>query len=100
MVPRMDAQLRSADPPMRDPLYALRRLEVDWRAGGEVVLSNPTPFSDRFQTQTAPLDHWAAVAPDRTWLAERSGGGWRTVTFGEAKTRIEALAAGLADLGV
>jgi feruloyl-CoA synthase len=96
----MDAKLRSADAPMRDPLYAPRRLEVDWRAGGEVVLSNPTPFSDRFQTQTAPLDHWAAVAPDRTWLAERSGGGWRTVTFGEAKSRIEALAAGLAGLGV
>ena len=38
-----------------------------------MVLSNPTAFSTRFQTANAALEHWARAAPDRIWLAERSG---------------------------
>jgi feruloyl-CoA synthase len=49
---------------------------------------------------TAPLARWAAEAPDRVWLAERDGERWRTVTYAEAKLRIEALAGGLAGLGL
>ncbi len=49
---------------------------------------------------TAALEHWAQVAPGRTWLAERSGDGWRTVTYPEALQRISALAGGLRGLGV
>jgi feruloyl-CoA synthase len=44
---------------------------------------------------TAPLARWAVEAPDRVWLAERDGEGWRTITFADAKTKIEALAGGL-----
>ncbi len=34
------------------------------------------------------------------WLAERSGEGWRTVTFGEARDQVAAIAGGLLALGV
>ncbi|MDZ4376507.1 MAG: feruloyl-CoA synthase [Phenylobacterium sp.] len=96
----MDAELNIATAPFRDPRYAPRQLTVEARPGGEFVLSNPTPWSDRFQTTTAPLAHWAEAAPDRVWLAERSGEGWRTVIFAEAWQRIAVLAGGLRDLGV
>lgn len=96
----MDAELRTANAPFRDPRYAPRRLEVEHRPGGEIILTNPTPFSREFQTTTAALAHWAQAAPDRTWLAERSGEGWRAVTFAEAWQRIAALAGGLRELGV
>ncbi|MEO8114641.1 MAG: feruloyl-CoA synthase [Phenylobacterium sp.] len=96
----MDAELRTATAPFRDPRYAPRRLDIEHRAGGELVLTNPTPFETRFQTMTAALDHWAVTAPDRVWLAERSGEGWRTITFAEARQRIAALAGGLSGLGV
>jgi feruloyl-CoA synthase len=86
--------------PIRDAVYAPRRLEAEARAGGELVLRNTTPFSDRFQTQSAALDHWARATPDRVWLAERAGDGWRTLTFAEAKARVEALAGGLVELGI
>ena len=86
--------------PFRDARYARRRLEVERRAGGELVLANPTPYATAFQTTDAALAHWADAAPERVWLAERSGGGWRTVAFGEARARIEALAGGLHELGV
>jgi feruloyl-CoA synthase len=96
----MDADLKAQTAPFRDPRYAPRRLEVEHRAGGEMVLTNPTAYSTRFQTMTAGLAHWAAAAPDRVWLAERSGEGWRTVTFGEAHAQIMALAGGLRGLGI
>lgn len=96
----MDAELRPSTALFRDARYAPRRLDVEQRLGGEMVLTNPTPFSDRFQTMTAALDHWAAEAPDRVWLAERSGEGWRTVSFAEAAQRVAVLAGGLRGLGV
>jgi feruloyl-CoA synthase len=96
----MHAELRTVDAPFRDPRYAPRRLEVEHRPGGEMVLTNPTPYSTAFLTTTSPLARWAAEAPDRVWLAERSGEGWRTLTFAEAWSRIAALSAGLRDLGV
>ncbi|HEY8616745.1 feruloyl-CoA synthase [Phenylobacterium sp.] len=96
----MDAELRTDTAPFRDPRYAPRRLEVDSRAGGDLVLTNPTPFSERFLTTVAALEHWARAAPDRVWLAERSGEGWRTLTFAEARERVAILAGGLRELGV
>jgi feruloyl-CoA synthase len=95
----MDAELHLATAPFRDPRYAPRRLEVERRAGGEMVLTNPTPYSTEFQTMTAGLEHWAQGAPDRVWLAERSGDGWRTMTFAEGRERVRALAGGLRGLG-
>jgi len=85
---------------IRDPLYAPRRLEVERRADGAVVLFNPTPFSGAFTTATGPIAHWAKAAPGRTWLAERSGDGWREVAYGEAHERVRALAGGLKGLGL
>lgn len=96
----MDAELRLSTAPFRDARYGPRRLEVEHRPGGELVLTNPTPFSDRFQTMTAALAHWAAVAPARAWLAERSGEGWRTVSFSEAWDAVRALAGGLREAGL
>jgi feruloyl-CoA synthase len=96
----MDAELSIATAPFRDPRYAPRRLVVDERPGGEVILTNPATFDDRHQTTVSALAHWAVAAPDRVWLAERSGDGWRTLTFAEAWQRIGALAAGLRSLGV
>ena len=85
--------------PFRDARYAPRALEVD-RRGEALILRNPMPYSDAVQTVTAPLARWAVEAPDRVWLAERDGDGWRTVTYAEVKAKIEALAGGLQALGL
>jgi feruloyl-CoA synthase len=86
-------------PNMRDPRYAPRRLEVERRDDGAVILFNPTPFSMVFDTVNAALDHWAVAAPDRVWLAERSGEGWRTMAYAEARERVARLASSLLGLG-
>ena len=85
--------------PFRDARYAPRALEVEARDGA-LILRNPMPWSDPMGTTVAPLAHWAAAAPDRVWLAERAGEGWRTLTYGQAKDQVAALAGGLAGLGL
>ncbi len=85
---------------IRDPRYAPRNLEVERRADGSILLHNPTPIARVFDTALGALDHWADAAPDRLWLAERSGEGWRSVAYGEARERVRALAGGLAGLGI
>ncbi len=96
----MDAELRTSAAPFRDPRYASRTLDVQQRGGGEVVLTNPRVYSTEHRTMTSALDHWAAAAPSRTWLAERSGDGWRTLSFVEARERIATIAGALQGLGI
>ena len=79
----MDAELRIETAPFRDPRYAPRALEIVERPGGEIILTNPRPFSREIRTTIGPLTRWAAAAPDRVWLSERSGEGWRTLTYAE-----------------
>jgi len=85
--------------PFRDARYAPRALEVE-RRGETLILRNPMPYSDAVRTTTQPLARWAAEAPDRVWLAERDGQGWRTITYAEARAKVAALAGGLANLGL
>lgn len=96
----MDAQRRLANARFRDPRYAPRRLEVEDRGGGELILANPTPHARDYTTMTQALARWAGEAPERTWIAERSGPGWREVPFGQAWDMVRSLAGGLRELGV
>ena len=45
-----------AGAPIRDPRYVARRLEVERRGDGTIVLTNPTPFSRERTTTNASLD--------------------------------------------
>jgi feruloyl-CoA synthase len=85
---------------IRDPRYAPRRLDVERRDDGSVLLFNPAPIARVYETALGALDHWAVATPDALWLAERSGEGWRRVTYAEAHQRIRAIAGGLASVGI
>src|SRR5215469_11822074 len=100
MSAQSDTRADTQTAPFRDARYAPRRLDVEHRPGGELILTNPAPFETKFQTMTAALEHWALKAPGRVWLAERSGGGWRTVTFGEAREMVATIALNLMSMGV
>ena len=50
---------------------------------------------------TARLEHWAAHAPDRLFLARRvRGGDWRRVTYAEALAAVRGLGQALLDRGL
>ncbi len=91
---------QSAAPPMRNPRYAPRRFEIEHRPDGSILLCNPTPFSQAFQTTNQALDYWADRKPDGFWLAERSGEGWRRLSYGEAGDRVSRIAGALEGLGL
>lgn len=96
----MDVERQAMTTGFRDPRYAPRRLEVERRDDGVTILDNPTPIASTYRVMTDPLDHWAVAAPARAWLAERSGEGWREMSYGEAREQIAALAGALRGLGV
>ena len=46
---------------------------------------------------TDALEHWAAQAPDRTFLAQRDGDDWRKVSYQETLERVRRIAQALLD---
>jgi feruloyl-CoA synthase len=56
------------------------------------------PYPDRI---TARLEHWAAAAPDRTFLARRDATGtWQHLTYAGTLARVRAIAQALIDRGL
>lgn len=70
------------------------------RADGAIVLTSGLTLGPVARCATDWLDHWAGAAPERVFLAERSGAGWRQVTYAEALGMVRALASALADRGM
>ena len=77
------------------------RVLVERRDGGELVLRSAHPLGEPARHVCERLRHWAAAAPDRDFLLERApGGGFRRVTYAEARRRVDALAQALLDRGL
>src|SRR5688500_11101591 len=65
-----------------------RDVHVERRADGCVLLRSPHLLGSYPRKMTERLELWAAKAPDRVFLAQRdSAGGWRTLTYGQARLR-------------
>jgi feruloyl-CoA synthase len=63
------------------------KVTIDRRADGTIYLRPTRPLLDYPDRLTDRLHHWADVAPDRLFMAERdSGGGWRKITYAELLT--------------
>ena len=59
------------------------------------------PLGDYPQRLTDRLHHWAGVAPDRIFMAEREGGrGWRQITYAELLTSSRHIASALLARGL
>lgn len=70
------------------------------RADGSVILRSGIEKLAVVEKTTDWLDHWSEVAPERVFLAERSGAGWFEVTYREAKEQVEHIASTLLGLGL
>jgi feruloyl-CoA synthase len=64
--------------------FAPAEVELERRAGGALVLRSPQPLGACPRCIGEWLAQWARQAPQRVFLAERSGDGWRKVTYAEA----------------
>ena len=66
--------------------------------GGTLYMESPHALGAYAEKITERLEHWASVAPDRTYLAERDGsGGWKRVSYGEALAAVRSLAQAIID---
>ena len=61
------------------------------RPDGTVILRSAYPLGPVVRTSADWLDRWAAQTPSATFLAERSGAGWREVSYGETREQVHAL---------
>ena len=77
---------------------------VERRPDGAILARSPYPVGAYPRAVTDWLDHWAAAAPERVFLAERerAGGGeaWRKLTYAEARAAARSVAQGLIDRGL
>jgi feruloyl-CoA synthase len=76
---------------------------VERRSDGAILARSPYPVGAYARAVTDWLDHWAAVAPERVFLAERERAGgeaWRKLTYAEARAAARSVAQGLIDRGL
>jgi len=71
------------------------------RADGAIVLQSGYTHGPVARCTGDWLDQWADATPDALFLAERSGTGWRKVTYGAARDMVQTIAGHLLnrDLG-
>ncbi|HEY8594680.1 MAG TPA: feruloyl-CoA synthase [Devosiaceae bacterium] len=62
------------------------------RPDGTLLVRSTAPVPEHARTVTDWLDHWAEIAPDRVFLADRDiDGAWRRVGYAEARRRVRSL---------
>ncbi len=87
-------------PPFAPLAFAPPAVDVETLADGSLVLRSPMPLGDHPPKLGLLLEHWATAAPQRSFLAERDGDGWREVSYAEARVAVRALAQALLDRGL
>lgn len=80
--------------------YAPHDVIREDRADGAILLRARAELGPVVARTTDWLDHWAEVTPNAVLLAERSGDGWREVSYIEARDSARAMAVGLLDMGL
>ena len=91
-----------ARPPARLAKLAPAGVHVERRADGSLLLRSIHALGDHARHTSEPLRRWAAEAPDRTFLAERTspGGPFRRVTYAQTRSAVDRIAQALLDRGL
>ncbi len=73
---------------------------VTRRADGAILLESPMPLQSHANCMGEHLEQWAQSCPERDFLLERdAGGGWRGVTYGQAREKVYRIATWLLHSG-
>ena len=73
------------------------KVELDKRADGALVLRSPQKLGPYARCVTEWLVHWSDHAPQRTFLAERKGDGWRKLSYRETYGAVRRIGQALLD---
>jgi len=87
---RLTSRLRFAPP----------RVEVEPRSDGSILLRTPLKLEPYARAVGEWLVDWAQKAPDRAFIAERAGDGWRRITYREALDAVRRIGESLLARGL
>ena len=80
--------------------FAPAEVKVETRADGATILRSPQALKPYARAVGDWLVHWYERAPDRTFLAERKGEGWRRVSYRDALSDARRIGQALLNLGL
>jgi feruloyl-CoA synthase len=80
--------------------YAPAEVHVEQRADGSTLLRSPQPLRPHARAVGDWLLHWYERAPDRIFIAERKGDGWRRVSYRDALSDARRIGQALLNLGL
>ena len=80
--------------------FAPADVRVERRADGTTLLRSPQPLGPYARAVGDWLVYWYQRAPDRTFIAERKGDGWRRVSYRDALSDARRIGQALLNLGL
>src|SRR5215467_725745 len=90
----------AAAAPMRAVQLGPRDVVAERRGDGTILLRSPHTLAPYPAKLTERLEHWAAAAPARTFLAQRAGSSWRKLTYGQTLEQVRRIGAALLQRGL
>ena len=92
--------MENARLPFNPLRFGESRLEVERRANGELVLRSGVALGHYPRSNGEWLEYWARHAPDRVFIAERQGEGWRELTYAQALRAARSIGSALVQRGL
>ena len=93
--------VRPASAPLRSVRLGALDAVVDRRPDGTLYIRSRQTLENYHDTIAEPLEHWARVAPDRVYLAQRDANGdWRKLTYAEVLGTVQRIGAALLRRGL
>ncbi|TMH99415.1 MAG: feruloyl-CoA synthase [Betaproteobacteria bacterium] len=80
--------------------FAPAEVNVEKRPDGSSVLRSPQKLGAYARCVTEWLVHWSDHSPERVFLAERSGEGWRRISYRESYGAVRRIGQALLNLGL
>jgi feruloyl-CoA synthase len=88
--------VKASSAPLRPVKLGPADVLLERKADGTLYLRSPHRLDSYPDKLTQRLEHWAEVAPDRVFLAQRAtDGSWRKLTYAQALMRVRAVAQAL-----
>jgi feruloyl-CoA synthase len=80
--------------------FAPAEVDVETRPDGSILLRSPQKLGAYARCVTEWLVHWSDHSPERVFLAERSGEGWRRISYRESYGAVRRIGQALLNLGL
>jgi feruloyl-CoA synthase len=93
--PEIKPDIATKIAPLRAISFGNPDVAVDRRDDGTIYLRPTAPLGDYPVRLTDRLHHWANAEPSRIFMAERSGAGWRIITYAQLLASTRSIASAL-----